>query len=108
MIAVLITILLSTVGVAGDYFLKVASSSERPFATGAFALGLGLIASTAFGAVLAMRQLKLASLASVYCVSTILLLALIGRVSFHEKLSHPEMVGVACAVLSVILLFRIN
>jgi small multidrug resistance pump len=106
--AVLITILLSTIGVAGEYFIKIASQNQRPFLTGAFACGLGLIAATAFGGVIVMRHLKLASLASVYCAWTILLLTLIGRFAFAEKLNAPEMAGVSCAIVSVALLFRFN
>jgi undecaprenyl phosphate-alpha-L-ara4N flippase subunit ArnF len=106
--AILLTILLSTIGVAGEYFIKLASQTQRPFLTGTFALGLALIAATAFGGVIVMRHLKLASLASVYCAWTILLLTLIGRFSFAEKLNFSEMAGVFCAVASVLLLFRFN
>jgi multidrug transporter EmrE-like cation transporter len=106
--AVLFTILLSTIGVAGEYLFKLASQASRPFFTGAFVAGLTFVAATAIGGVIAMRHLKLASLASVYCAWTILLLTLIGRFSFAEKLNAPELAGVSCAIASVVLLFRIN
>ena len=106
--AVLLTILLSTVGVGGEYLLKLASQTQRPFVTGAFCLGLALIAATGFGGVIVMRHLKLASLASIYCAWTILLLTFIGRFSFAEKLNVSESAGVVCAIASVLLLFRFS
>ena len=106
--AILFTILISTIGVVADYYLKVASTSTRPFATLAFVIGVTLIATTAFGGVIAMRHVKLAALASVYSAWTILLLTAIGRVSFGEKLSNPEVAGVSCAILSIVLFFRPN
>jgi multidrug transporter EmrE-like cation transporter len=106
--AILFTILISTIGVGADYYLKVASTKERPFATFAFLVGVTLIAATAVGGVIAMRHIKLASLASVYSAWTILLLTFIGRVSFGEKLSSPEVAGVSCAILSIALFFRPN
>lgn len=65
-IAVLVTVAFSLVGVVGDYFLKLASTSERPLRTGWFYLGFVLYASTAFGWVFVMRYLKLATI-SVVC-----------------------------------------
>lgn len=106
--AILFTLLLSTFGVGGEYLLKVASTGQRPFTSHAFYLGFVICASTAFGAVLAMRHLKLAALASVYCAWTILLLTLIGRFSFAEKLSLPEFAGISFAIASVLLLFRFS
>ncbi len=106
--AILFTILISTIGVAADYYLKVASTAARPFTSGAFLLGVALIAATAFGGVIAMRHIKLAALASVYSAWTILLLTIIGRFSFGERLSSPEVAGVTCAILSIALFFRLN
>ena len=61
-IAVLVTFAFSVIGVLGDYFLKLASTSERPLRTGWFYLGFALYASTAFGWVFVMRHLKLATI----------------------------------------------
>ena len=46
-LALLLTLGFSLLGVLGDYFLKVASLSERPFRSAAFYLGFAVYASTA-------------------------------------------------------------
>ena len=66
MIAVLVTIAFSVIGVLGDYFLKLASAREQSLRTVWFYLGFALYASTAFGWVFVMKHLKLATI-SVLC-----------------------------------------
>lgn len=104
--AVIITMSLSVVGVLGDAFLKLATRELRPFTSWAFFAGFLLYASTAFGWVIALRHLKLAAVGSIYCVVTVLLLTVIGRCSFAESLSGPELLGVALGLVSFFLLFR--
>jgi len=55
MIAVLVTIAFSVIGVLGDYFLKLASAREQSLRTVWFYLGFALYASTAFGWVFVMK-----------------------------------------------------
>jgi len=105
-IAVLVTVAFSVVGVVGDYFLKLASASERPLRTGWFYLGFALYASTAFGWVFVMRHLKLATISVLYSVSMVLLLTGIGVVLFRESLNYLELVGIVLAVISLTLLMR--
>ena len=105
-IAVLVTIAFSVVGVVGDYFLKVASTSERPLRTGSFYVGFVLYASTAFGWVFVMRHLKLATISVLYSVSMVLLLTAIGVVLFRESLNYFELAGIVLAVASLVLLMR--
>jgi len=105
-IAVLVTIAFSVIGVVGDYFLKVASAREQPLRTGWFYLGFALYASTAFGWVFVMRQLKLGTISVLYSVSLVLLLTAIGVVVFRESLNHLEVVGIVLAVISLVLLMR--
>ena len=104
--AVAVTIAFSVIGVVGDYFLKLASTREQPLRTGWFYLGFVLYASTAFGWVFVMRHLKLATIGVVYSVSMILLLTGIGAVGFREPLNAYEVVGLAMAIGSLILLMR--
>jgi hypothetical protein len=47
--AILILVLLSLLGVLGDYFLKTASSQERIICNRWFPVGLAIYSSTAFG-----------------------------------------------------------
>ena len=105
-IAVLVTFAFSVIGVLGDYFLKLASAREQPLRTGWFYLGFVLYASTAFGWVFVMRQLKLATISVLYSVSLVLLLTAIGGMLFRESLSYFEVIGIVLAVASLVLLMR--
>lgn len=53
-----------------------------------------------------MRQLKLASIGAIYCVSTALLLATLGVVVFRESLMPREFLGLILGVVSLVLLGR--
>jgi multidrug transporter EmrE-like cation transporter len=105
-LAVVVTIAFSVVGVLGDYFLKLASADENPLKGRWFYVGFAVYASTAFGWVFVMRHLKLATISVVYSVSMILLLTGIGVVVFREPLSSSEIVGLALAIASLVLLVR--
>lgn len=105
-LAVLITIAFSVIGVLGDYFLKLASGRDQPLRTNWFYLGFALYASTAFGWVFVMKHLKLATISVLYSVSLVLLLTAIGVLVFHESLSYFEVIGIALAVISLVLLMR--
>ena len=104
--AVIVTIAFSVIGVLGDYFLKLASARDQPLRTGWFYLGFALYASTAFGWVFVMKNLKLATISVLYSVSLILLLTAVGVVLFRESLSYFEVIGIVLAVLSLVLLMR--
>ena len=106
MIAVLVTVAFSVVGVLGDYFLKIASAYEQPLRTGWFYVGFALYASTAFGWVFVMRHLKLATIGVLYSVSMVLLLTAVGAVLFREPLNYYELAGIVLAVVSLVLLTR--
>jgi small multidrug resistance pump len=105
-LAVLVTIAFSVIGVLGDYFLKLASAREQPLRASWFYLGFTLYASTAFGWVFVMKHLKLATISVLYSVSLMLLLTAIGVVLFQESLNYFEVVGIALAVISLVLLIR--
>jgi drug/metabolite transporter (DMT)-like permease len=105
-LAVLVTIAFSIIGVLGDYFLKLASAREQPLRSTSFFLGFVLYASTAFGWVFVMKNLKLATISLLYSVSLVLLLTGLGVVLFRESLSYFEMIGIALAVISLVLLMR--
>lgn len=104
--AVLVTIGFSVVGVLGDYFLKLASGADQPLRSRWFYIGFAVYASTAFGWVFVMRHLKLATISVVYSVSMVLLMTAMGVVLFGESLNAYEVVGLALAVASLILLTR--
>src|SRR5499433_3398026 len=105
-IAVLVTVAFSVIGVVGDYFLKLASAHEQPLRSWSFYLGFALYASTAFGWVFVMKHLKLATISVLYSVSLVLLLTVIGVLVFRESLNYFEVIGIALAVISLVLLMR--
>jgi drug/metabolite transporter (DMT)-like permease len=104
--AVCVTVAFSLVAVLGDYFIKLASTRERPLATGSFYLGFALYASTAFGWVFVMRYLKLATISLLYSVSMVLLLTTLGLVVFGESLNSAEVAGIVLGVAAIVLLMR--
>jgi small multidrug resistance pump len=104
--AVIVTAGLSLLAVIGDYFLKRASAAETPFRTGTFLIGFVIYASTAFGTVFVFRHLKLATSAVVYAVCLVLMLTVLGIVGFRETLKPIEMLGIAMALGSLVLLTR--
>ncbi len=106
-IAILITVLLALGAVAGDYFLKVASSNKLPFLNWNFAVGLVIYGLSAFGLVLVMPHLKLAYIGVWYCLTMVLFLCLVGALFFNESLRPKEWLGVGLAVVSLLLLSRI-
>jgi small multidrug resistance pump len=105
-LAVAVAVVMSGVGIAGDYFLKRASEGNSPLATRPFLIGLALYASTAFAWVFVMRHLKLATIGVIYSISMVLLLAGMGVLFFGESLSRTEAVGIVLAIASLVLLAR--
>ena len=105
-LAVTFVIGLSAVGVLADWFLKLASQAENPLRSPWLAAGAAVYAATALGWVYSLKHLKLASIGGIYCISTVLLLTVLGTVIFREKLSATELAGVGLAIVSLILLGR--
>lgn len=105
-VAIAVVVLLSVLGVVGDYFLKRASAEERFLWNRWFPVGIAIYASTAFGWVYALRNMKLATIGVVYSMCMILFLAILGIVVFKERLAIGELAGIAMAVGSLILLSR--
>ena len=104
--AVLVTVGFSALGVLGDYFLKLASESERSLTSRWFFVGFAIYASTAFGWVFVMKHLKLGTIGVLYSVSMVLLLTTLGVVFFRESLNGYEIAGLLMAIGSLILLVR--
>jgi small multidrug resistance pump len=105
-LAALIAVVMSGVGIVGDFFLKRASDADRPLGTWNFLVGFVLYASTAFAWVFVMRYLKLATIGVIYSVCMILMLAGMGLLFFGESLNRYEIVGIVLAIASILLLAR--
>ena len=104
--ALVVAASLAAVGVLADYFLKRASEQAASTHTGWFWLGLAVYATMASGWVYVMRHLSFAEIGIVYSVTTVLLLTGVGVVVLGETLRGSELLGVAMAVGSVLLLAR--
>lgn len=105
---VLVVILLSAMGVVGDYFIKVAGRGTTPIDIGLFSIGFIVYMSTVPGWFLVMKYLPLSVLGAVYAVSTVLLLVAVGVFWFNERLTLTEIVGVGLAVTAVVVLRRLS
>jgi len=99
-------ILLSGIGVLGDFFIKLSGQGSKFMDVKIFLIGLLVYALTAFGWFYVMKHIKLSSLGVIYALSTVLLLVAVGVFYFHEKLNVIEIIGIFTAVLSLILLSR--
>lgn len=104
--AILVVALLALVGVIGDFYIKLSGIGPKYIDTKWFVLGFIIYASTAFGWFYAMKQIKLSSLGVIYALTTALLLVVLGIFYFDEKLNAYELVGIATAIISLILLSR--
>ncbi len=105
-IALLLIVLLSVVGVAGDFFIKLSGNGPKYIEYKWFLLGLVIYASTAFGWFYVMKEVKLATIGAFYAVSIVLLLTGVGVFHFGEKLNYYEIGGIVSALISVVLLAR--
>lgn len=103
-IAVIIIIILSLVGVVGDFFIKLASNEQSSFKTKWFFVGMLIYALTAFGWVVVMKNIKLSTLGVFYALFTVLFLVLLGIFYFKEKLNYYEIAGIITGIISIILL----
>lgn len=99
-------ILLSGIGVLGDFFIKLSGQGSKFMDVKIFLIGLLVYALTAFGWFYVMKHIKLSSLGVIYALSTVLFLVAVGVFYFHEKLNVIEIIGIFTAVLSLILLSR--
>ncbi|MEZ5590991.1 MAG: transporter [Gammaproteobacteria bacterium] len=100
----ILIIAIALVTVAGDFFLKRASEHNPLFTNRWFLAGVAIYALTAFGWVVAMKSIKLATIGALYSISTVILLALLGVVIFGEQLSSKELLGLVFAVLALLLI----
>lgn len=99
---------LALLGVLADVAIKSASQSPRPLLSQWFFVGATGYALTALGWVYVLRHLKLAAVGGIYCIATMLLLALAGALFFRETLRTSELAGIVLAIASIWLLRRLG
>ena len=105
-LSILAILLLSMLGVTGDYFIKLAGRNPGGMESKWFFLGTALYASTAVGWFYVMREIKLSTLGVFYAVFTVLCLVAVSVIIFHEQLRVLEIAGIGGALVSLIILGR--
>lgn len=101
--SILVVELMCLIGVAADYFFKVAGSGEEFILWKPFLLGTAIYAATGIGWFLVMKYLTLTQVGVLYSVSMVLLLSAMGVVIFKEDLGTREVIGIALAIASIFL-----
>ncbi len=104
LIAIFVIVVLSLIGVIGDWFIKLSGSGEKFIDLKWFFLGLIVYASTTIGWFYVMKHIKLATLGVFYGIFTILFLTVLGIVFFKETLSSLEIIGIIAGMTSIVLL----
>lgn len=103
---ILFVIFLATVGVVGDFFIKLSGNGAKFMDVKLFVIGMLVYSSTAIGWFYAMKHVKLSYIGVLYSLTTVLLLVGIGVFYFHERMTAYEILGTVLAVFSIILLSR--
>ena len=101
-----VAMLLSFIGVVGDYFVKLSSKGPRYIEWRWLCVGAAIYASTALGWFFPLKHSQLAALGVIYGVSTVLFLALMGLIYFKQTLYPSEVIGMIFGIISLILLVR--
>ncbi len=101
-----VAVLMSILGVIGDYFLRIAGDGQHYVEWKWFAAGILLYALTAIGWFYAFKHMQLAMVGVVYSLTTIVLLTLLGTLYFHEKLSLIEGVSIVLSIIVIAALSR--
>jgi drug/metabolite transporter (DMT)-like permease len=105
---VLMIVILSLIGVLGDYFLKLGGSGDKYIDWKWFVLGALIYSSTAIGWFFVMKYIKLGSLGIIYATTTVIALTIVGVFFFKETLSIYEIIGIVAGVASILLLARFS
>ena len=106
MLNLLVIIGVSSLGVLGDVFLKLAGE-RSPAHPHWLVLGTVAYILTVPGWLFVMRHVPLSSIGALYAVTTVLLLAAIGILGFHERLRGLEVLGLILALCSVLAFKRL-
>ena len=101
-------ILLSAVGVLGDFFLDLAGREKQSSQVHFFLIGMLIYALSAFGWFYIIKQVKLEDLGILYALTTSFLLILVGVLFFKEQLQAKEIIGLILGFLSILLLSRFH
>ena len=90
----------------GDYLIKIAADRGHGVMSGLVMSGCILYAVSALMWFYALHHVTLSQAGVAYSMFTLLALCCIGVVAFGEVLYTREYIGIACALLSIVLLMR--
>lgn len=97
----------SMVVIAGDTILKFAADAEKSMHSPLVLIGSAVYAMSAIFWFLAMRHMTLGQGGVVFSMLTLLALCLIGAVWFGERIGVREAMGIAFALLAMLLMVRV-
>ena len=93
--------------IVGDYALKVAADGGHSVRSWLVLFGTSMYAASALCWFYAMKHVTLAQAGVAYSMLTLLALCAIGAIFFDEQLSLRDYIGIAFALLSMLLLLRV-
>ena len=102
----ILVFVMTSIGVLGDSLLKRAGEGATYISWSWFIPGFIVYALTAFGWFYILKEMKMVDMGIAYALSNVILLVLVGVFVFGERLNTIEIVGLAMAVTSIILLAR--
>ncbi len=94
--------------IIGDYYIKLAADAAGSLVSLHFLLGAMFYIGSAAMWYGSMRQITLAQAGVAYSMLTLLAVCLLGVLVFGEKLYAREVLGIGCAMLSMILMVRFS
>ena len=100
-------LLTALVVISGDFVLKLAADKGLHTLSGYVFVGCAIYAFSAIMWFYAMQHVSLAQAGVAYSMLTLLALCAIGAFWFNEPIGLREMLGIGCAILSMILMVRI-
>lgn len=102
----LFILLISIVTIFGDVFMKLAGSSNKYIDVSYLIYGMILYLITGIGWFFAMKYVELSSIGTIYGLTTVIFLTLIGFFFFRENINIIEFIAIIMGIVSIFLLTR--
>lgn len=84
--------------------MKIASYEDSPVLTKAFCIGTAVYMLHILVWVYLLKYLKLSTVGVLYSITTVLFMTVLGVFVFHEPIGNYELIGVALAIASIVLI----
>ena len=106
LISLLMVVGLTALGIAGDFFMKLAGKGPRFVEWKWFIIGAIVWSLTIPGWFFILKYMKLATAGAIVSVVVVVALTLIGTFYFKEALNAYEIIGIVAAMIALGLLAR--